>query len=164
MSSIQERIAEHAKLHDHAAVIEQACEVMHDAYEAAAAEAGWETQERSRKPWADVPEANKVTMRRAVSALLAHLAEPTVDDMAVDEAAVDFDTMPIRRRDELIAATLRFMTERGYQFNMPAVTVPTSPTEAVDDMGCDECGKPATHVTTPGGFRGCDDHFKGASK
>ena len=51
--------------------IERACEVMHDAYEAAAVTAGWETQERSRKPWSDVPEANKVTMRAAVAALLA---------------------------------------------------------------------------------------------
>jgi hypothetical protein len=50
--------------------IEQACEVMHDAYEAAAVTAGWETQHRSRKPWADVPEANKATMRVAVTALL----------------------------------------------------------------------------------------------
>lgn len=25
--------------------------------------------------------------------------------------------------------------------------------------GCDVCGKPSTHVTTPGGFRGCDEHF-----
>lgn len=50
--------------------IEVACEVMHDAYEAAAVGAGWETQERSRKPWSEVPEANKATMRAAVSALL----------------------------------------------------------------------------------------------
>ncbi|MDB5716477.1 MAG: hypothetical protein JWO15_3874 [Sphingomonadales bacterium] len=54
--------------------VETACEVMHDAYEAAAVGAGWETQKASRKPWADVPEANKATMRAAVSALLAHLA------------------------------------------------------------------------------------------
>jgi hypothetical protein len=54
--------------------IEAACEVMHDAYEAAAVAAGWETQQRSRKPWAEVPEANKATMRAAVTALLNHLA------------------------------------------------------------------------------------------
>ena len=51
-------------------LVDEACRVMHDAYEAAAIGAGWETQEKSRKPWADVPEANKVTMRAAVSALL----------------------------------------------------------------------------------------------
>lgn len=50
--------------------VERACEVMHDAYEAAAVQSGWETQERSRKPWSDVPEANKATMRAAVGALL----------------------------------------------------------------------------------------------
>ena len=50
--------------------IEAACEVMHDAYERAAVGAGWETQVASRKPWADVPEANKATMRVAVKALL----------------------------------------------------------------------------------------------
>jgi cytochrome bd-type quinol oxidase subunit 1 len=54
--------------------IEEACEIMHDAYEEAAVTAGWETQERSRKPWAEVPEANKETMRAAVRALLEALA------------------------------------------------------------------------------------------
>ena len=49
--------------------IEHLCEVMHDAYEQAAIEAGWETQERSRVPWIDVPEANKATMRASVSAI-----------------------------------------------------------------------------------------------
>lgn len=63
--------------------LEAACEVMHDAYEAAATEAGWETQERSRKPWADVPEANKATMRVAVRALIDHL---TSDWLAAREA------------------------------------------------------------------------------
>lgn len=51
--------------------VERLCEVMHDAYEQAAAGAGWETQQASRKPWADVPEPNRVTMRAAVRALLA---------------------------------------------------------------------------------------------
>lgn len=53
--------------------VERLCEVMHDAYEKAAVGAGWETQQASRKPWADVPEANKVTMRASVRALLAEL-------------------------------------------------------------------------------------------
>ncbi|WP_088312394.1 hypothetical protein [Kineosporia sp. R_H_3] len=53
-----------------ASTVETLCEVMHDAYEAAAVTAGWETQERSRKPWAEVPEANKATMRAAVTAVL----------------------------------------------------------------------------------------------
>lgn len=55
------------------AQVEWACEVMHDAYERAAVGAGWETNSASRKPWADVPEANKTTMRVAVSALLTAL-------------------------------------------------------------------------------------------
>jgi len=54
-------------------LLEQACELMHDAYERAAVGAGWETQDASRKPWADVPEANKATMRAAVGALLEWL-------------------------------------------------------------------------------------------
>jgi hypothetical protein len=54
--------------------VEQACEVMHDAYEKAAVGAGWETNLESRKPWADVPESNKATMRAAVGALLDWLS------------------------------------------------------------------------------------------
>ena len=53
--------------------IEQACEVMHDAYEKAAVGTGWETNLASRKPWAMVPESNKATMRASVSALLEWL-------------------------------------------------------------------------------------------
>lgn len=52
------------------ALVDAACEVMHDAYEQAALGAGWETNPESRKPWSDVPEANKQTMRAAVRALL----------------------------------------------------------------------------------------------
>lgn len=55
--------------------VELACEVMHDAYEQAAVEAKWETNPQSRKPWADVPEANKQTMRAAVTALLVWMGE-----------------------------------------------------------------------------------------
>jgi hypothetical protein len=50
--------------------VERACMVMHDGYERAAARVGWETQQQSRKPWADVPDANKDTMRAAVGELL----------------------------------------------------------------------------------------------
>jgi len=56
-------------------VREALCIVMHDAYEAEAVRNGWETQERSRKPWADVPEANKATMRAAVDAALAAIRD-----------------------------------------------------------------------------------------
>jgi hypothetical protein len=53
------------------AAVEALCVLFHEAYEAAATEAGWETQERSRKPWAEVPEANKATMRAACCAVIA---------------------------------------------------------------------------------------------
>jgi hypothetical protein len=64
--------------------VERACEVMHDAYEAAASREGWETQEASRKPWSDVPEANKATMRAAVRALLDALAPAAQPDTGGD--------------------------------------------------------------------------------
>lgn len=54
--------------------VEHLCELMHDVYEHAASQVGWETQERSRKPWSDVPEANKRAMRRSVLAMLVSLA------------------------------------------------------------------------------------------
>ena len=56
--------------------VEAACEVMHIAYEKAAVGAGWETNPASRKPWADVPESNKETMRAAVRALIEWLEWP----------------------------------------------------------------------------------------
>lgn len=61
---------------DEAVDLERACEVMHDAYEQAAVGAGWKTQAASRKPWAEVPEPNKATMRVAVAALLHWLEDP----------------------------------------------------------------------------------------
>jgi hypothetical protein len=60
--------------------VETICERLHDAYEAAAVEQGWETQAKSRKPWADVPEANKATMRAAVSAAIVPLLPPTTTE------------------------------------------------------------------------------------
>lgn len=54
---------------EEAALIEAACEVMHCAYEEAAAGAGWETNPASQVPWSDVPEPNKMAMRAAVTAL-----------------------------------------------------------------------------------------------
>lgn len=64
--------------------VEAACVLLHDAYERAAVEAGWQTQAASRKTWAEVPEANKATMRAAVGELLAAIeaaeAEAAVGD------------------------------------------------------------------------------------
>lgn len=62
-----------AVVSDREAQIEAACEVLHDAYEVAAREAGWETQERSRVRWAELPEANQQAMRAGVSSLFDHL-------------------------------------------------------------------------------------------
>jgi hypothetical protein len=56
-------------------VIERLCRISHDAYEAAAKGAGWETQEASRKAWEQVPEPNKVTMRASIKAVLEELDE-----------------------------------------------------------------------------------------
>lgn len=63
--------------------IEKYCELMHDAYERAALGAGWETQQASRKPWADVPEANKATMRAAVRALVPVVAQDALERSAL---------------------------------------------------------------------------------
>ena len=64
-------------------LVEAACEVMHYAYENAAVTLGWTTNVASRKPWADVPEANKATMRVAVGALIDWLpAIQTTDDVS----------------------------------------------------------------------------------
>lgn len=61
-------------------VIEHLCEQMHNAYEDAALENGWQTQKASRRPWADVPEANRATMRVAIAAMLDDdLVEVVVD-------------------------------------------------------------------------------------
>lgn len=61
--------------------LEYLCEVMHDAYEAAAVKEGWETQERSRKPWSEVPEANKATMRAAVAAMRDEVLEQVATEI-----------------------------------------------------------------------------------
>lgn len=90
--------------------VERACVVMHDAYEAAAKVAGWDTNEASRRRWADVPQSNKATMRFAVSALLAHLAEEDGDpglfemlEAARDERDAAHRTIKQMRRDYLDA-------------------------------------------------------------
>lgn len=82
--------------------IEQACIVMHDAYEAAAVREGWETRHASRKPWADVPGANKATMRAAVRALadaglLRTEAAPVDDETARLHAYIEDQHERLRR-------------------------------------------------------------------
>jgi hypothetical protein len=53
--------------------IESLCSIMHNAYEIAAGNVGWETNAQSRVPWDLVPEENKVAMRAGVYALLEEL-------------------------------------------------------------------------------------------
>ena len=55
--------------------IEELCEILHDEYEAAALQEGWQTQEQSREPWADVPEPNKNTMRIALRQMFLRLGK-----------------------------------------------------------------------------------------
>ena len=58
-------------LHDHPQnLVEVLSRASHDAYEAAAAEHGWSTQEASRVPWAEVPDANKAVVRASVRAVM----------------------------------------------------------------------------------------------
>jgi len=52
-------------------LLEAACIAAHNAYEQAAHEAGWVTNTQSRKPWADVPEANKIATRAGIAAAIA---------------------------------------------------------------------------------------------
>ena len=51
---------------------ERIARAFHDAYEELAPGEGWETQERSRKPWDEVPEANRRVMIATVKRLLAN--------------------------------------------------------------------------------------------
>lgn len=53
--------------------LETLCIIMHEAYEDAAKESGWETNLASRVEWEDVPQANKIAMYHAVSTLWDHI-------------------------------------------------------------------------------------------
>lgn len=96
--AVERLFAEHQALRAGSAqdLVEHACEVMHDAYERAAGSAGWETNPASRKPWADVPDSNKTTMRAAVAALLEAL-QLEADPLKV---VVDF----VAKREEYVQA------------------------------------------------------------
>lgn len=63
------------------AYLEHLCEVSHNAYEAAAINAGWETNPRSRVPWAEVPEANKATMRASIDAVRREILRTVYDEI-----------------------------------------------------------------------------------
>ena len=53
--------------------LEELCEISHDEYERQAEIHGWKTQEASRVPWSDVPEANKETVRASLMAVIKEL-------------------------------------------------------------------------------------------
>lgn len=61
--------------------LERLCEVSHNAYEVAAVEAGWDTNPRSRRPWTEVPEANKTTMRAAMDAVRREILRTVYDEI-----------------------------------------------------------------------------------
>ncbi len=50
--------------------VEKIAKRFHEVYEELAPSRGWETQERSRVPWEDVPSENKKLMIDVVSQLL----------------------------------------------------------------------------------------------
>ena len=79
-------------------LLEAACVAAHNAYEAAAHEAGWITNTQSRKPWAEVPEANKIAMRAGIGAALALIDNPgkevMPDDFGVARKRTSHDAAP----------------------------------------------------------------------
>lgn len=52
---------------------EEICAELHDAYERAAEKTGWQTQNISRKPWDELPEANANAMRDAIDEVVMPL-------------------------------------------------------------------------------------------
>ena len=55
------------------AALDFLCSELHNAYERAAKQTGWNTQEVSRVHWNDLPSANQNTMRLALAHVLFHL-------------------------------------------------------------------------------------------
>jgi hypothetical protein len=84
-ANMQEKRVAHAQNLAKAAWVDECSEVLHDAYERAAVVHGWETNPASRhKPWADVPDANKATMRTAVRILLGFVAARVFETLLDD--------------------------------------------------------------------------------
>lgn len=59
---------------------EQLALLFHDTYERLAPSHGWQTQERSRKPWEEVPSENKSLMIAVASEVLAALSQAQQSD------------------------------------------------------------------------------------
>lgn len=82
--------------------VERFCIYLHEAYENAAAENGWATQQASRKPWSEVPEANKATMRHAVARLVPVVEKRMLDRVLAEIAEErDWQAMNSRRSGTL---------------------------------------------------------------
>jgi hypothetical protein len=77
------------------------CILMHDTYEEAAKEVGWQTQEACRVAFCNLPEANRLVMMRVAAAVIER--HPTLDEQRIR----DYDTMEAhfqRQNTEVAAA------------------------------------------------------------
>jgi hypothetical protein len=61
--------ASEATVPQHMPSVEELCIISHDAYEREALRVGWRTQDACKKPWDDLPNANKDAMRASISAV-----------------------------------------------------------------------------------------------
>lgn len=84
-----------------AADVERFCIFMHEAYEDAAVQQGWETQEASRKSWEDVPEANKETMRHTIGLLI-----PEVEKYLLEQVLEEVERERRWQNDQYRRATM----------------------------------------------------------
>lgn len=62
-------------MHSREDLIEYLCAQQHAAYEQAALLEGWETHRDSQGAWAQVPDANKATMRTSMDTVLRELED-----------------------------------------------------------------------------------------
>ena len=98
---------------DQATLIERICRRAHDAYEEAAVAVGWSTQEASRKPWRDVPEANQRTMRRAMAAVLDMLAADGLLIDGQDQPDAPDEITRLREENARLSALVKAADEYG---------------------------------------------------
>ncbi len=96
-----------------AEVIEVICEAMHDAYEKAAIENSWVTQEMCQVPYDELPPENKATMRKAARAAIEKFQEVTVGEPRGEA----------RPKDKLRAAL--WLMRRAIQRDDPVTLTPS---------------------------------------
>jgi hypothetical protein len=56
--------------------IDELAREFHDTYERLAPGVGWKTQERSARPWNEVPEENRELMRQTIASVLGRTRSP----------------------------------------------------------------------------------------